>query len=38
MRFLGLLALCAAVGEALGEYVAGRAFDRFMTIWLENQV
>lgn len=35
MRF-GLLILSAAVASAT--YVPGKAFDRFITIWLENQV
>jgi hypothetical protein len=35
MRFLLVL---AAVAAATAEYVPGKAFDRFITIWLENQV
>ena len=35
MRFFPLLA-CASVATAA--YVPGKAFDRFITIWLENQV
>jgi hypothetical protein len=34
-RFLLVL---AAVAAATAEYVPGKAFDRFITIWLENQV
>lgn len=33
----GLLAACAHLAAAL-DFVPGRAFDRFITIWLENQV
>jgi hypothetical protein len=35
MRLLLFLAAAVAV---TAEYVPGRAFDRFFTIWLENQV
>jgi hypothetical protein len=33
-----LLLILAAVAAATAEYVPGKAFDRFITIWLENQV
>jgi hypothetical protein len=32
------LLVLAAVAAATAEYVPGKAFDRFITIWLENQV
>jgi len=35
MRFLLFLAGATAAAAA---YVPGKAFDRFITIWLENQV
>jgi hypothetical protein len=35
MRFLLFLASATA---AMASYVPGKAFDRFITIWLENQV
>jgi hypothetical protein len=35
MRFLLFLASATA---ATASYVPGKAFDRFITIWLENQV
>jgi hypothetical protein len=35
MRFLLVLASATA---AAASYVPGKAFDRFITIWLENQV
>jgi hypothetical protein len=33
-----LLLVLAAATAATAEYVPGKAFDRFFTIWLENQV
>jgi hypothetical protein len=39
LRFaMRLWLVLAAVAAATGEYVPGKAFDRFITIWLENQV
>jgi hypothetical protein len=35
MRFLLFLASATAITAS---YVPGKAFDRFITIWLENQV
>lgn len=39
LRFtMRLWLVLAAVAAATAEYVPGKAFDRFITIWLENQV
>jgi hypothetical protein len=32
------LALVVDVPKAAGVYVPGKAFDRFVTVWLENEV
>lgn len=32
------LLFAGAIAAASAAYVPGRAFDRFITIWLENQV
>ncbi|EKD19405.1 phosphoesterase [Drepanopeziza brunnea f. sp. 'multigermtubi' MB_m1] len=37
MRFLLLLAGATAATAATAAYVPGKVFDRFITIWLENQ-
>ena len=39
MRYLPSIAIATAVAvTAQAAYVPGKAFDRFITIWLENQV
>lgn len=38
MRFGPFLVGSAVAATAAAEYVPGKAFDRFITIWLENQV
>lgn len=35
---MSFLLVLAAVSAVSAEYVPGKAFDRFITIWLENQV
>jgi hypothetical protein len=35
---LGLLAVLSAAADTGSVIVPGKAFDRFITIWLENQV